>query len=108
MGLTSKSQGYSLRSLNALGFVGLTHQPPLYLFALQKKRKKKREKKREKKKEKKRFPIKGGKLKQVGNENFSPQGWKNGHCGIAYDIKIKESVLLSRCEPQKQRNKQGK
>ena len=82
MGLTSKSQGYSLRSLNALGFVGLTHQPPLYLFALQKKRKKKREKKREKKKEKKRFPIKGGKLKQVGNENFSPQGWKNGKIDI--------------------------
>ena len=63
----------------ALGFVGFTHQPPLYLFSLQKKRKKKKREKREKKrKKKKRFPIKGGKLKQVGNENFSPQGWKNG------------------------------
>ena len=65
-----------------------------FLFiALQKKRKKKREKKREKKKEKKRFPIKGAKLKQVGNENFSPQGWKNGKIDIVVQDDVKRRIF---------------
>ena len=58
------------------------------------KERKKREKKREKKKEKKRFPIKDGKLKQVGNENFSPQGWKNGKIEfVAQEMTSKEEFF---------------
>ena len=57
------------------------------------KRKKKREKREKKRKKKKRFPIKDAELKQVGNENFSPQGWKNGKIDIVVQDDVKRRIF---------------